>query len=161
MSAITSKWTIPFSPGGMIIHICSRLRNPESPLSAIFSQQANMQSRRWNYYHGAHSQDEETEVNYLIKFTHLYTWIAKQKPRATALNLCVFAPHPLGVVGGDLAPMLRQKQAIFRHKLKKVRKTTRTFSYDLNKIPHDYIVEMKNRFMGLDLVSRRTMDGGL
>jgi len=36
--------------------------------------------------------------------------------------------------------------------LKKVRKTTRTFSYDLNQIPYDYIVEMKNRFKGLGLL---------
>ena len=64
----------------------------------------------------------------------------------------VFAPHPLGVVGGDLEAMLRQNQAIFRLQLKKVRKTTRTFSYDINQIPYDYIVEMKNRFKGLGLL---------
>ena len=67
--------------------------------------------------------------------------------------MCVFAPHPLGVVGGDLEAMLRQKQTIFMFKLKKVRKTTRTFCYDLNKIPYDYIVEMKNRFKGLGLLA--------
>ena len=65
------------------------------------------------------------------------------------------------MVGGDLAPMLRQKQAIFRLKLKKIRKTTRTFSYYLNQIHYDYIVEMKNRFKGLGLVAWRTMDGNL
>ena len=65
--------------------------------------------------------------------------------------MCVFAPHPLGVVGGDLEAMLRQNQAIFRLQMKKVRKTTRTFSYDINQIPYDYIVEMKNRFKGLGL----------
>ena len=36
--------------------------------------------------------------------------------------------------------------AKFRLKLKKVRKTTRPFRYDLNKIPYDYTVEVKNRF---------------
>ena len=66
--------------------------------------------------------------------------------------MCVFAPHLLGVVGGDLEAMLRQKQTIFTFKLKKVRKTTRTFSYDLNQIPYDYIVEMKNGFKGLGLL---------
>ena len=65
--------------------------------------------------------------------------------------MCVFAPHPLGVVGGDLEAMLRQNQAIFRLQMKKVRKTIRTFSYDINQIPYDYIVEMKNRFKGLGL----------
>ena len=49
--------------------------------------------------------------------------------------------------------MLRQKQTIFMFKVKKVRKTTRTFNYDLSQIPYDYIVEMKNRFKGLVLVA--------
>ena len=42
----------------------------------------------------------------------------------------------------------------FRLKLKKVGKTTRPFSYDLNKIPYDYTVEVRNRFKGLDLIDR-------
>ena len=42
----------------------------------------------------------------------------------------------------------------FRHKLKKVRKTTRPFRYDLNQIPYDYTVKMTNRFKGLDLIDR-------
>ena len=67
--------------------------------------------------------------------------------------MCVFAPHPLGVVGGDLEAMLRKKKTIFTFKLKKVRKTTRTFSYDLNQIPYDYIVKMKSRFKGLALLA--------
>ena len=44
--------------------------------------------------------------------------------------------------------------AKFRLKLKKVGKTTRSFRYDLNKIPYDYIVEVTNRFKGLDLLDR-------
>ena len=67
--------------------------------------------------------------------------------------MCVFAPRPLGVVGGDLEAMLKQKKAIFRLQFKKVRKTTRTFSYDLNQIPYDYIVEMKSRFKELGLLA--------
>ena len=39
-------------------------------------------------------------------------------------------------------------------KLKKVRKTTRPFRYDLNQILYDYIVEVRNRFKGLDLIDR-------
>ena len=38
--------------------------------------------------------------------------------------------------------------------MKKVGKTTRPFSYDLNQIPYDYIVEVRNRFKGLDLIDR-------
>ena len=38
--------------------------------------------------------------------------------------------------------------------MKKVGKTTRPFRYDLNQIPYDYIVELTNRFKGLDLIDR-------
>ena len=44
--------------------------------------------------------------------------------------------------------------AKFRLKLKKVEKTTRPFRYDLNQIPYDYTVEVRNRFEGLDLIDR-------
>ena len=44
--------------------------------------------------------------------------------------------------------------AKFRLKLKKVEKTTRPFRYDLNEIPHDYTVEVRNRFKGLELIDR-------
>ena len=42
----------------------------------------------------------------------------------------------------------------FRLKLKKVGKTARPFRHDLNQIPDDYTVEVRNRFKGLDLVDR-------
>ena len=42
--------------------------------------------------------------------------------------------------------------AKFRLKLKKVGRTTRPFRYDLNQIPYDYTVEVRNRFKGLDLM---------
>ena len=44
--------------------------------------------------------------------------------------------------------------AQFRLKLKKVGKTTRPFRFDLNQIPNDYTVEVRNRFKGLDLIDR-------
>ena len=44
--------------------------------------------------------------------------------------------------------------AEFRLKLKKVEETTRPFRYDLNQIPYDYTVEVRNRFKGLDLIDR-------
>ena len=44
--------------------------------------------------------------------------------------------------------------AKFRLKLKKVGKTTRAFRYDLNQIPYDYTLEVRNRFKGLDLIDR-------
>ena len=42
----------------------------------------------------------------------------------------------------------------FRLKLKKVGKTARPFRHDLNQIPYDYTVEVRNRYKGLDLIDR-------
>ena len=56
--------------------------------------------------------------------------------------------------GADYASDLQLLIANFRLKLKKVGKTIRPFSYDLNQIPYDYTVEVTNRFKGLDLVDR-------
>ena len=44
--------------------------------------------------------------------------------------------------------------AKFRLKWKKVGKTTRPFSYDLNQIPYDYTVEVRNGSKGLDPINR-------
>ena len=46
--------------------------------------------------------------------------------------------------------------AKFRLKLKKIGKTTRPFRYDLNQIPYNYTLEVRNRFKGLDLIDRVT-----
>ena len=52
--------------------------------------------------------------------------------------------------GSDHEPLI----AKFRLKLKKVGKTTRPFRYDLNQVPYDYTVEVRNRFKGQDLTDR-------
>ena len=44
--------------------------------------------------------------------------------------------------------------AKFRHKLKKVGKTNKLFRYNLDQIPYDYTVEVRNRFKGLNLIDR-------
>ena len=44
--------------------------------------------------------------------------------------------------------------AKFRLKLNKVEKNTRPFRYDINQIPYDYTVKVRNRFKGLDLIDR-------
>ena len=44
--------------------------------------------------------------------------------------------------------------AKFRLNLKKEEKATRPFRCDLNQIPYDYTVEVRNRFKGLDLIDR-------
>ena len=57
----------------------------------------------------------------------------------------------LGVDCGSDHELLIAKFII---KWKKVGKTTRPFWYDLNQIPYDYTVEVRNRFKGLDLIDR-------
>ena len=68
-------------------------------------------------------------------------WRSSIQPAKTRLGTDCGSDHELFV-------------AEFRLKLKKVGKTTRTFSYDLNQIPSDYTVEVTNRFKGLDLIDR-------
>ena len=58
------------------------------------------------------------------------------------------------MLGADCGTNHELLIAKFRLKLKKLRKTTRPFRYDLNQIPYDYSVEVTNRFKGLDLIDR-------
>ena len=57
-------------------------------------------------------------------------------------------------LGGDCGSDHELLIVKFRLKLKKVGQTTRPFRYDLNQIPYDYTVEVRNRFEGLDLIDR-------
>ena len=57
-------------------------------------------------------------------------------------------------LGGDYGSDHEFLIAKFRLKLKKVGKTTRPFRYDLNQIPYDYTVEVRNKFKGLELIDR-------
>ena len=65
-------------------------------------------------------------------------------------KLCTVSENKTGNCGSDHELLI----AKFRLKLKKVGKTTRPFRYDLNQIPYDYTVEVRNRFKGLDLIDR-------
>ena len=66
---------------------------------------------------------------------------------------CVFL-HRRTRLGADCGSDHELLIAKFRLKLKKVEKTTKPFRYDLNQIPYDYTVEVRNRFKGLDLIDR-------
>ena len=57
-------------------------------------------------------------------------------------------------LGADCASDHELLIAKFRLKLKKVGKTIRPFRYNLNQIPNDYTVEVRNRFKRLDLIDR-------
>ena len=62
--------------------------------------------------------------------------------------------------GGDCCSYHDLFTAKFRLKLKKVGKTTRPFRYDLNQILYYYIVEVRNRFKGLDQIDSCLKDYG-
>ena len=91
----------------------------------------------------------------------LYTWTLPdgQHRNQTDYNLCSerwrssiqSAKTRLGADYGSDHELLIAK---FRFKVKQVGKTTRPFRYDLNQIPYDYPVEVRNRFKGLDLIDR-------
>ena len=60
--------------------------------------------------------------------------------------------------GADCGP--DHKLLIAKFRLKKRREvgiTTRPFRYDLNQIPYDYTVEVRNRFKGLDLIDKESL----
>ena len=57
-------------------------------------------------------------------------------------------------MGGDYGSDHELLIAKFSLKLKKIGKTIRPFRYDLNQIPYDYTVEVRNRFKGLDMIDR-------
>ena len=57
-------------------------------------------------------------------------------------------------LGADCGSDHELLSAKFRLKLKKVRKTTSPFRYDLNQIPYNYTVEMRNRVKELELIGR-------
>ena len=61
-------------------------------------------------------------------------------------------PYTVSRPGADRGSDHELLIAKFRLKLKKVGKTTRLFRYDLNQIPYENTVEVRNRFKGLDLI---------
>ena len=91
----------------------------------------------------------------------LYTWTSPDGQHRNQIHyiLCSqrwrgsiqSAKTRLGVDCGSDHELLIAK---FRLKSRKVGKTTRPFTYDLNQIPYDYTVEVTNRFKGLDLIDR-------
>ena len=89
----------------------------------------------------------------------LYTWISPDGQHQNQIDyiLCsqrwrssTQSTRPGADCGSECELLITK----FRLKLKKVGKTARPFRYDLNQIPYDYTVEVRNRFKGLDLVDR-------
>ena len=76
-------------------------------------------------------------------------WLCSLQPKME--KLYTVSKNKMGADCGSDHELLIAK---FWLKLKKIGKTTRPFRYDLNQIPYDYTVEVRNRFKGLDLIDR-------
>ena len=88
----------------------------------------------------------------------LYTWTSPDGQHRNQTDCILCSQRWRGSIksaktrpGADCGSDHELLIAKFRLKLKKVGKTTRPFRYDLNKIPYDCIVEVRNRIKGLDL----------
>ena len=91
----------------------------------------------------------------------LYTWTSPDGQYRNQINYILCSQRwrnsiqsPKTRPGADCGSDHKLLIAKFRLKLKRVGITTRPFRYDLNQIPYDYTVEMRNRFKGLDLIDR-------
>ena len=78
----------------------------------------------------------ENQIDYILCSQR---WISSKESAKTGLGADCDSDHELLI-------------AKFRLKLKKTGETTRPFRYNLNQIPDDYTVEVRNRFKGLDLI---------
>ena len=87
----------------------------------------------------------------------------------TRIRLIIFFPSKMEKLytvkkirpGADCGSDHELLIAKFRLEVKKVGKTTRPFRYDLNQIPYDDTVEVRNRFKGLDLIVDCLMNYGM
>ena len=87
----------------------------------------------------------------------LYTWTSPDGQHKNQIDYILCSQNGEATVGKNKTRSwlwLRSGtlHAKFRLKLKKVGKTPRPFRYDLNQIPYDYTVEVRNRFKGLDMI---------
>ena len=94
----------------------------------------------------------QTEINTLNRL------ISIKEFESVMNNLSKWKVPDLGGFTGKFYQIFRKDHELliakFRLKLKIVGKITRPSRYDLNQIPYDYIVEVTNRFKGLDLIDR-------
>ena len=89
----------------------------------------------------------------------LYTWASPDGRPQNQIDYILFGQRWRRSIesaktrpGADCGSDHKLLTAKLRLKLKKVEKTTRPFRYNLNQIPYDYTVEVRNKFKGLDLI---------
>ena len=117
--------------GQRLTEIC---REKTLVIASTLFQQHKRQLHTWTSPDGQY----QNQIDYILCSQRWSSSIQSAKPR------------PGADCGSDHEFLI----AKFRLKLKKVGKTTRPFRYDLNQIPYDYTVEVRNRFKGLDLIGR-------
>ena len=91
----------------------------------------------------------------------LYTWTSSDGQNWNQIDYIICSQRWRSSIqsaktrlGADCGSSHEFLTAKFKLKFKKVGKTTRSFRYDLNQIPSNYTVEVRNRFKGLDLIER-------
>ena len=91
----------------------------------------------------------------------LYTWTSSDGQHQKQIDYILCSQRWTSSIqsaksrlGADYGSNHELHTAKFRLRLKKGGKTTRPFRYEQNQIPYDYIVEVRNRFKGLDLIDR-------
>ena len=117
--------------GQRLIELCQE--NAQVIANTLF-QQHKRRLYTWTSSNGRH----QNQIDYILCSQRWRSSIQSAKTRP----------------GADCASDHELLIAKFRLKLKKVGKTTRPFRYDLNQIPCDYTVQVRNRFKGLDLIDR-------
>ena len=101
-------------------------------IASTFFQQHKRRPYTWTSPDGQY----RNQIDYILCSQRRRSSIQSAKPR----------------LGGDCGSDHELLIAKFRLELKKVRKTTRPFMYDLNQIPKNYTVKVRNRFKGIDLI---------
>ena len=108
-------------------------------------------------------QQNQSQANTLFQQhkRRLYTWTSPDGQHRNQIDYILCSQRWRNSIqstktrpGADCGSDHELLIAKFRLKLKKVGKTTGSFRYDLNQIPYDYTVEVRNRFKGLDLIDR-------
>ena len=109
------------------------------PWNAEWSRaKANIQHKRRLYIWASPDGQHRNQIDYIL---------CSQRWRSSIQSTKI---RPGADCGSDHELLI----AKFRLKLKKAGKIARPFRYDLNQIPYDYTVEVRNRFKGLDLIDR-------
>ena len=128
---VTSKFGLGVQneAGQSLIELCQ-----ENALvtAKTFFQQHKRRCYTWTSPDGQH----QNQIDYILSSQR---WRSSVQSTKTRLGADCGSDHELLI-------------AKFRLKLKKVGKTTKPFRYELNQIPYDYTVEVRNRFKGLDLI---------